>query len=153
VSWQCSEVVTSDCPLSCVLFSGFPTLPRSRQQRLSLRTWKRAIGRKLFELSGDRNALNCPELSRIICATVQTVTVIKCIHLVKISVELIRKGRGAVHCAGIPSQRGILMHKSVSGPRNKLSQFTKIYKSPRLTVMFSGIKICVSSSMPIHPYP
>jgi hypothetical protein len=35
----------------------------------------------------------------------------------------------------------------------KLFQFTKIYKSPRLTVMFSGIKICVSSSMPIRPYP
>jgi hypothetical protein len=35
----------------------------------------------------------------------------------------------------------------------KLFPFAKIYKSPRLTVMFSGIKICVSSSMPIRPYP
>jgi hypothetical protein len=32
-------------------------------------------------------------------------------------------------------------------------QFTKICKSPRLTVIFSGIKICESSSMPIRPYP
>jgi hypothetical protein len=38
-------------------------------------------------------------------------------------------------------------------PSTKLSQFTKICKSPRLTVMFSGIKSCVSSSMPIRPYP
>jgi hypothetical protein len=37
--------------------------------------------------------------------------------------------------------------------QNKLFQFTKICKSPRLTVMFSGIKICVLSSMPIRPYP
>jgi hypothetical protein len=35
----------------------------------------------------------------------------------------------------------------------KLFQFTKICKSPRLTVMFCGIKICVSSPMPILPYP
>jgi hypothetical protein len=34
----------------------------------------------------------------------------------------------------------------------KLSQLTKICKSPRLTVMFSGITICVSPSMPIRPY-
>jgi hypothetical protein len=35
----------------------------------------------------------------------------------------------------------------------KLSQFTRICKGPGLRVMFSGIKICVSSSMPIGPYP
>jgi hypothetical protein len=35
----------------------------------------------------------------------------------------------------------------------KLAQFTKICKSPRLTVMFSGIIIYVSSSIPIRPYP
>jgi hypothetical protein len=38
-------------------------------------------------------------------------------------------------------------------PPNALFQFTKICKSPRLTVMFSGIKICVSSSVPIRQYP
>jgi hypothetical protein len=36
---------------------------------------------------------------------------------------------------------------------SKVLQLTKSCKSPRLTVMFSGIKICVSSSMPIRPYP
>jgi hypothetical protein len=41
---------------------------------------------------------------------------------------------------------------AVGGVSGKLSQFTKICKSPRLTVMFSGIKIRVSSSMPIRPY-
>jgi hypothetical protein len=35
----------------------------------------------------------------------------------------------------------------------KLFQSTKIYKSPRLTVIFSGIRIYVSSSMPIRPCP
>jgi hypothetical protein len=35
----------------------------------------------------------------------------------------------------------------------KLFQFTKICKGPRLTLMFSGIKIYVSSLMPIRPYP
>jgi hypothetical protein len=40
-----------------------------------------------------------------------------------------------------------------SPPWSKLFQITKICKSPRLTVMFSGIKISVSSSMPIRPYP
>jgi hypothetical protein len=35
----------------------------------------------------------------------------------------------------------------------KLFQFTKICRSPRLTVMFSGIKICVSSSIPIRQCP
>jgi hypothetical protein len=38
-------------------------------------------------------------------------------------------------------------------PATKLFQFTKICKSPRLTVMFSGIKIFVSSPMPIRAYP
>jgi hypothetical protein len=37
--------------------------------------------------------------------------------------------------------------------QDKLPHFTKIYKGARLTVMFSGIKICVLSSMPIRPYP
>jgi hypothetical protein len=32
-------------------------------------------------------------------------------------------------------------------------QLTKICKSLKLTVMFSGITICASSSMPIRPYP
>jgi hypothetical protein len=35
------------------------------------------------------------------------------------------------------------------GSGSKEFQFTKICKSPRLTVMFSGIKICVSSPMPM----
>jgi hypothetical protein len=38
------------------------------------------------------------------------------------------------------------------GAETKLFQLTKSCKSPRLTIMFSGIKTCVSSSMPIRPH-
>jgi hypothetical protein len=100
----------------------------------------------------------CANLAPILCSLLSHCHYVQ-EYLVAVPEDLgiVKRFRGGsffiVPLSNLSPCKKLLYHGFFHVATSELSQFTKICKSPKLTVMFSGIKICVSSSMPIRPYP